>query len=113
MTAVRQVGTPYRYGGADEGGFDCSGLVYYSYQQVGKNVPRTTRSLWNSLQRIPTSELRAGDVLFFRIKGKVSHVGMYLGSRRFVHAPQSGRQVSVARLDAPFYQKAFIGAGRP
>ncbi|MGB5245173.1 MAG: C40 family peptidase [Woeseia sp.] len=113
MTAMRQVGTPYRYGGADEDGFDCSGLVYYSYLQVGKNVPRTTRSLWNSLQRIPTSELRAGDVLFFRIEGKVSHVGMYLGSRRFVHAPQSGRHVSVARLDAPFYQQAFIGAGRP
>lgn len=113
ITAIRQVGTPYRYGGADSSGFDCSGLVHFSYRKAGKKIPRTTGSLWKSLRRVETNDLRVGDVLFFRIAGKVSHVGLYLGERRFVHAPQSGRQVSVAQLDAPFYKQAFIGAGRP
>lgn len=112
-TALRQIGTPYRYGGADAGGFDCSGLVYFAYRHAGKQIPRTTGSMWNSLQRVPAAELRAGDVLFFRIEGKVSHVGMYLGDRRFVHAPQRGREVSVAKLDSPYYRQAYIGAGRP
>lgn len=113
VAAVSQVGVPYRYGGASQDGFDCSGLVYFSYQQVGKKVPRTTGSLWQSLPRVDSNDLRAGDVLFFRIAGKVSHVGMYLGERRFVHAPQSGRAVSIARLDSPFYRETFIAAGRP
>ncbi|MBT8083645.1 MAG: C40 family peptidase [Woeseia sp.] len=113
VAAANQVGVPYRYGGADQDGFDCSGLVYFSYRQVGKRLPRTTRSLWQALPRVQQTDLRAGDVLFFRIGGKVSHVGMYLGGRRFVHAPQSGRTVSIAKLDSPYYSKTFIGAGRP
>lgn len=112
-TAVRQIGTPYRYGGADADGFDCSGLVYYSYKRAGKPIPRTTGSLWRTLPKVPRDELRTGDLLFFRIAGKVAHVGMYLDEHRFVHAPQSGRQVSIAKLDSPYYRKAFIGAGRP
>lgn len=113
LTASRQVGVPYRYGGADTDGFDCSGLVHFAYRQAGKNVPRTTGSLWRSLERVSAGELRIGDILFFRIAGKVSHVGMYLGGRKFVHAPQSGRSVSIAKLDSPFYSKVYVGAGRP
>lgn len=113
LTAVRQVGVPYRYGGTDVDGFDCSGLVHYAYRQAGKSVPRTTGSLWRSLERVSRGELRVGDILFFRIAGKVSHVGMYLGGRKFVHAPQSGRSVSIAKLDSPYYSKVYVGAGRP
>ena len=57
--------------------------------------------------------MRIGDVLFFKIAGKMSHVGLYLGGRRFVHAPASGRTVVVASLDSPFYKDAFLRAGRP
>ena len=110
--ALDQVGVPYRYGGSSPSGFDCSGLVQYSYLRAGKPVPRTTKQLWNSTQALGRHELRVGDLLFFRIEGKMSHVGLYLGKRRFVHAPSSGRTVAVASLDSPYYHKAFLRGGR-
>ncbi len=110
--ALEQVGVPYRYGGATPGGFDCSGLVQYAYSRAGVSVPRTTGQLWSVAKPVSQRDLEAGDLLFFRIDGKMSHVGLYLGERRFVHAPQSGRSVSVASLDAPFYRSALIRAGR-
>ena len=110
--ALEQVGVPYRYGGASPSGFDCSGLVQYSYSRAGVTVPRTTGQLWSAAKPVAQQDLAAGDLLFFSIEGKMSHVGMYLGERRFVHAPQSGRSVSVASLDAPFYRSALIRAGR-
>lgn len=111
--ALRQVGVPYRYGGKTPSGFDCSGLVQYSYSKAGKFVPRTTGQLWSALQPVVTTEMEPGDVLFFEIEGKMSHVGLYLGDSRFVHAPSSGRTVSVASLETPFYSEALIRAGRP
>ncbi len=111
--AVRQVGTPYRYGGSSPQGFDCSGLVHFAYAEAGKRIPRTTTQLWTSVAPVQTHDLRSGDLVFFRIDGKMSHVGMYLGDGRFVHAPSSGRTVSIESLDAPFYRQAFLRAGRP
>jgi len=111
--ALQQVGVPYRYGGTTPSGFDCSGLMHYSYAHAGKSVPRTTAALWDALAPIQNHNLRVGDLLFFRISGKVSHVGMYLGNGRFVHAPSSGKAVSVASLGTDYYRKAFIRAGRP
>jgi cell wall-associated NlpC family hydrolase len=113
VVAARQVGVPYRYGGRSTSGFDCSGLVNYAYARAGKSVPRTTGELWRRLRPVPADELRVGDVLFFDIEGKISHVGLYLGSRRFVHAPSSGREVTIAHLDSAYYRKAFIRGGRP
>lgn len=110
--ALDQVGVRYRYGGNGPQGFDCSGLVHYAYRQAGVSVPRTTGELWAAAADVDRNDLRAGDILFFRVEGKMSHVGMYLGERRFVHAPQSGSRVSVASLDAPFYRKALLRAGR-
>lgn len=111
--ALDQVGTPYRYGGSSPRGFDCSGLVQYSYSRVGVRVPRTTGQLWATARPVSRADLRPGDLLFFRIEGKMAHVGVYLGDQRFVHAPQSGRTVSVQSLNAPFYEDAFMRAGRP
>lgn len=113
MIALDQVGVPYRYGGSTPQGFDCSGLVQFSYSRAGVTVPRTTAQLWSAATTVDDDDLRAGDILFFRIDGKMSHVGMYLGERRFVHAPQSGRNVSVGSLESPFYRAALIRAGRP
>ena len=62
---------------------------------------------------VGSRNIRVGDLLFFRIEGKMSHVGMYIGNRRFVHAPSSGRTVTVENLDSEFYRNAFIRAGRP
>lgn len=111
--ALSQVGMPYRYGGTSPGGFDCSGLIYYSYRKAGRSVPRTTSQLWASVTPVERRDLRAGDVLFFNIDGKMSHVGLYVGGSRFVHAPSSGKTVSVASLNSDFYRQAFIRAGRP
>ena len=113
VVALRQVGVPYRYGGQTRNGFDCSGLVRYSYSAVGQQVPRSTRDQWRNLAPVPKNRLQVGDVLFFRIKGAISHVGIYLGNERFVHAPSSGRSVGVASLDSGFYRNAFVRGGRP
>ena len=111
--AVSQVGAPYRYGGATPSGFDCSGLVQYSYLQAGKTIPRTTAGQWAELTPVISRELETGDLLFFSIGGKMSHVGLYLGDGTFVHAPSSGRTVEIERLDSAFYRTAFLRAGRP
>lgn len=111
--ALDQVGTPYRYGGSTPSGFDCSGLVHYSYRQVGKSLPRTTAGLWAELAPVDRRNMQTGDLLFFSIEGKMSHVGLYLGNGKFVHAPSSGRTVEIERLDSAFYRSAFLRAGRP
>jgi cell wall-associated NlpC family hydrolase len=111
--ALSQVGTPYRYGGKTPAGFDCSGLVHYSYRQAGKSIPRTTTGQWAELAPVASRDMRAGDLLFFSINGNMSHVGLYLGDGKFVHAPSSGRRVEIERLDSAFYRSAFLRAGRP
>ncbi|MFQ6005833.1 MAG: C40 family peptidase, partial [Woeseia sp.] len=113
VTAVRQLGVPYRYGGSTPNGFDCSGLVHYAYARSGKSIPRTTRDQWRTLRPVAATDLRVGDLLFFNIDGKVSHVGLYLGSRRFVHAPSTGKNVTIEELDASYYRKTFVRGGRP
>lgn len=113
VIAVRQVGVPYRYGGNSVDGFDCSGLVQYAYANVGKRLPRTTSELWRQTRPVADQALEVGDVLFFNIEGKLAHVGLYLGERRFVHAPASGREVTVEDLDSAFYRQAFVRGGRP
>jgi cell wall-associated NlpC family hydrolase len=111
--ALGQVGAPYRFGGNSPRGFDCSGLVHYAYANVGKNIPRTTAGLWANLEPVDTGTLKAGDLLFFNIAGKMSHVGMYVGHGQFVHAPSTGKVVSVEFLDSEYYGRALIRAGRP
>lgn len=111
--ALQQVGVPYLYGGSTSRGFDCSGLVQYSYGRAGKNVPRTTGQLWSATATVRRADLQVGDLLFFSIEGKMSHVGMYIGGQQFVHAPSSGKTVTVGRLTSAYYSAAFIRAGRP
>ncbi|HEX5788978.1 MAG TPA: C40 family peptidase [Woeseiaceae bacterium] len=111
--ALAQVGQPYRYGGAAPGGFDCSGLVQYAYRRAGLALPRTTGALWSHSDTVSRTELRPGDLLFFSIAGKMQHVGMYLGSGRFVHAPSTGRTVTVESLASGYYATALLRAGRP
>lgn len=113
VAAVRQVGVPYRYGGSTSSGFDCSGLIHYAYATTGKSMPRTTSALWRDLNPVAVKDLRVGDVLFFDIEGKMSHVGLYLGDSRFVHAPSSGKTVTVASLNSSYYRRALIRGGRP
>ena len=113
VVAVRQIGVPYLYGGSTTRGFDCSGLVQYAWSKAGKQIPRTTTEQWRQLSPVKRPDVRVGDLLFFRIEGRISHVGLYLGDRRFVHAPSSGRDVTVASLDTDFYRRSFVRAARP
>lgn len=111
--ARQQVGVRYRYGGASPtSGFDCSGLVHYSFSQAGVSVPRTSREMFRAATKIALAEAEPGDVVFFQDQAKLSHVGIYLGERRFVHAPSSGKTVTVAHIDAPYYQQHLVAVGR-
>lgn len=111
--AARVVGAPYRYGGSTPRGFDCSGLVYYAHRQAGISVPRTTDAQLRRARPVPLHDLRAGDLLFFELEGKkVSHVGIYAGAGRFIHAPSTGKRVSYASSHSPFWRRRLISAGR-
>lgn len=111
--AERFIGSPYRFGGASPYGFDCSGLVMYTHRKAGIDVPRTAEEQFREARQVAADGLRSGDLLFFRINGTaVSHVGIYVGDGRFVHAPSFGEQVELAEFDRPYWRKQFAGAGR-
>ena len=111
--ALSMVGVQYRYGGANpDDGFDCSGLVYYTYSSNGHVVPRTSQAQFKAARKIALADAAEGDLLFFHDQEKLSHVGIYLGDGRFVHAPSSGDTVRVASIDAPYYQRHLVAVGR-
>jgi cell wall-associated NlpC family hydrolase len=111
--ALAMVGVPYRYGGDDpDEGFDCSGLVYYAYTSSGHGVPRTSQDQFDAARKITLADAAEGDLVFFRDQEKLSHVGIYLGDGRFVHAPSSGGSVRVADLESPYYQRHLVAVGR-
>ncbi len=105
--AAKMVGRPYRFGGASPArGFDCSGLVYFSYRQVGIRLPRSTEEQLRASAPVARAELRHGDLLFFDQEGKKnSHVGIYLGGGRFVHAPSSGKYVRMDELRSAYWSR--------
>jgi cell wall-associated NlpC family hydrolase len=107
------IGMPYRYGGADPRGFDCSGLVYYSYRKAGIEVPRTAAEQYRKSKRVQAGPLQPGDLVFFTIsRDKLSHVGIYAGNGRFIHAPSSGKSVVYASLHNPYWGVRLTGSGR-
>ena len=112
-TALSLRGTPYRNGGADPSGFDCSGFVYYVFGQHGLVVPRTVLEQSHGGQPVAQDQLEPGDLLFFStVSAGPSHVGIAIGGDEFVHAPSSVGQVRVERLSAPYWRSRFVGARR-
>ena len=115
MRALGLVGTPYRYGGnSPEGGFDCSGLVNFVFRDAAEvRLPRTSRDL-NAMQgqRIAPDRLAAADLVFFGSGGTVTHVGIYVGEGRFVHAPSSGGTVRLDHLDGAWWARHYTGSRR-
>jgi murein DD-endopeptidase len=112
-SALAMVGKPYRYSGSTPAGFDCSGLVQYSYGKAGVQLPRETQLQRHLGQPVSSTGLRRGDLLFFDQEGKKSsHVALYLGDRRFVHAPSTGGRVRTDSLDAAYWHKHFVEARR-
>ena len=112
--ARTMVGAPYKYGGLNpKTGFDCSGLVYFTHRSVGVTLPRTSQAQYRSTRPIRRDDLEPGDLVFFRLRrSKISHVGIYLGDDRFVHAPSSGKVVRINSLENPYWDKHFIRGGR-
>jgi murein DD-endopeptidase len=111
--AMAMVGAPYRYGGVDPTGFDCSGLVHYSFGKIGISLPRDTRSLRRIGVEVDLDDLAKGDLVFFDQEGKKSsHVGIYLGDGRFVHAPSTGGKVRADKIDLTYWRKHFTEARR-
>jgi len=113
--AKKMLGVKYRYGGTSPGqGFDCSGLVQYSYKAAGINVPRTTRQQYKAVQPVAKRYLKAGDLVFYKtsVSRVVSHVGIYLGNNKFIHAPSSGKRVKISSMLEKYWRKRFTGAGR-
>jgi cell wall-associated NlpC family hydrolase len=112
-SALAQVGHPYRYGGSTPAGFDCSGLVQFAYLAAGFTVPRTTGDQYHASRKVKLSRIAPGDLLFFRIDSReITHVGIYAGNGRFVHAPQTGNKVEVRMLDDAWYRTRLVRAGR-
>jgi cell wall-associated NlpC family hydrolase len=108
--AVREVGVPYRWGGASPAsGFDCSGLVYWTYARLGIALPHSSYALYDQGRRISRSRMKAGDLLFFYGLG---HVGIYIGRGRMVHAPHSGTRVQIVRLRSSSYGARIVGVRR-
>jgi cell wall-associated NlpC family hydrolase len=108
-----QVGVPYRWGGSAPGGFDCSGLVYWAYRQLGITLPRVAEDQAQVGVPVAPGDLQPGDVVFFAdSSGYVHHEGLYIGGGRMVHAPQSGESVRIERIDVGSYARQYAGARR-
>lgn len=108
-TAERLIGAPYVLGGESPRGVDCSGLVQYAYQQAGIRVPRTTAQQFRAGR--PQRQVLPGDLLFFRTddSGAISHVGIYAGSGRMIHASSGGGQVRKVTLNQRYWQQRMVG----
>jgi probable lipoprotein NlpC len=117
--AEKYRGTPYRYGGADTKGFDCSGLIYRSFHDTfSVSVPRNTTALYNWVEKIDAGALQPGDLVFFSTlpgdKRRISHAGIYIEEGRFIHAASEGPATGViySRLDEDYWRRTFAGGGR-
>lgn len=115
MNALSLTGIKYKYGGnSPETGFDCSGFVRYVFQQAANlTLPHGARAISQLGQAVPIDQLKPGDLVFFNtLKSAFSHVGIYLGGNRFIHAPSAGGDIRVVNMDDEYWAKRFNGARR-
>lgn len=115
MYAVSLADTPYRYGGkSSNSGFDCSGFVGHVYRHtLDVSLPRTSRGISRVGKPVSQSELSPGDLVFYNTRhASFSHVGIYIGDRKFVHSPKSGDMVRTEQMDMRYWQARFDGARR-
>ena len=115
MYALGLIGVSYKFGGeSPDTGLDCSGLVRHVFQEVtGVSLPRTSREMSALGTKVRPGDLKPGDLVFFNTRRfAFSHVGIYLGDNRFVHAPSRGSEVKIASIDQSYWQKHFNGARR-
>ena len=112
-TAKRFIGVPYRWGGSSaDAGFDCSGLTMTVYRLNGLNLPRVSKEQFKTGTPIPRSQLLRGDLVFFATSGgrRVSHVGIYAGNGKFIHAPRKGKRIRAESLSKAYFRSRYLGA---
>jgi cell wall-associated NlpC family hydrolase len=115
MSALALTGTPYKFGGTSpDTGFDCSGFVRYVFQQAANlTLPHGARALSQIGKAIPVDQLQPGDLVFYNtLKSSFSHVGIYIGENRFIHAPSAGGDVHIVNMQEEYWVKRFNGARR-
>ena len=109
-TAERYVGVRYKYGGTTPEGFDCSGYSSYVYKINGFTLPHSAQQQYAKGRRVPIKKAKPGDLVFFRISGwKISHVGIYLGDYKFIHAPSRGKRVCYDDIRKDYWRKRYAG----
>ena len=113
LHSMSLIGTPYRFGGSNRNtGFDCSGMVQFVYREtLNVSLPRTARDMAAAGKVINKNQLKVGDLVFFNTNGKkFSHVGLYIGENRFIHAPSSKSSIKINYLSDKYYASRFTGA---
>ena len=112
-TALTLRGVPYRNGGSDPGGFDCSGFTQYVFARNGIRLPRAVEEQYEQGKKLKSRDLESGDLVFFKtVSSGPSHVGIVIGEDQFIHAPSSKGVVRVERLSSEYWSKRFIAARR-
>lgn len=113
-TARQYIGVPYVYGGRTPQGFDCSGLTAYVFQRHGVKIPRSSSEQAQHGRMIRKRNIQTGDLVFFTTGSgnQVTHVGLYLGNGKFIHAPGQGKKVCISSLKDKYFQKNFHSARR-
>ena len=107
--ALKYRGAPYRWGGTEPSGFDCSGFVRYVYAQVGVVLPHNAARQYEYGTPVPRERLEPGDLVFF---DRLRHNGIYIGQGRFIHSRQTGKRVGVGSLAEDWYRSHWVGARR-
>ena len=107
--AMQYLGTPYRWGGGDPSGFDCSGLTAYVYGKMGVSLPHYTGAQWSTGVAVSSGDLQPGDLVFF---DGLNHVGLYVGGGQFIHAPHTGDVVKISSMGDSWYASTYMGARR-
>jgi cell wall-associated NlpC family hydrolase len=111
-SAHKYIGVPYVYGGRSPKGFDCSGLVWFVYQQHGIELPVSSAKQARVGKKVDRDELIPGDLIFFQNRGRIDHVGLYVGGNKMIHAPGRGRKVIKVNIKEKYYVQHYAGARR-
>ena len=114
MNAMSLIGLSYRFGGnSPTQGLDCSGFMQYIFKRsMGITLPRTSAEMATVGQQVDRANLKPGDMVFFGAGGRVSHVGMYIGNDRFIHAPRTGRDIEITSMNGTYWKNRYITARR-
>lgn len=114
LSATQHLGLPYIFGGEDPNrGFDCSGLIKYTFEEFNVELPHRADLQYNYGEPVKKTDLQPGDIVFFSTGGyPIGHVGIYVGEGKFIHAPRTGRTISIDSISSGYFSNHYVGARR-